>query len=103
MISALKQNFSAFIERNDFTQRRIRDVEGPFPFCYGDRRFKSQLAQFFPTRPFRFLAIEKANGISSGVGEAKVVVFIERDAERFDERLLAFCRAGEPAREASET
>src|SRR6185369_11935753 len=71
-------------------------------FGHRHRGSKPDAPGLAPTRPFLFRAIVITDRVGASVGEAKIVVFIQADAEGFEQRFVAFIRAGDPMAEAGE-
>jgi hypothetical protein len=102
MIGYLEPQFAVFAKDNDFAQSRIRHKERAISFCNRYGREKAHWTNLFPTMPLPGFPIVKANGVSAGIREAKVLIFVERQAERFLQHIGSSSAAGQPSPEARE-
>jgi hypothetical protein len=102
VIRGFKNQFPGFIESDDPAQAGIGDVENFFAVNRGHRRDKMPRANFIPALEFLFCPVVKANGISASVSQAKVVILVQGEAERFHEGFVALLGAGQPMAESFE-
>jgi hypothetical protein len=100
VIGDLETQFAVVGESDDLCKSRIRNEECPVSFGNSDRGEEPDWANLFPTMPFSSLTIVKANGVGARIGDAKILVFVEGEAERLLEDIDGFAAAGEPLSKA---
>jgi len=102
VIANLKAQFALFAENDNLPQIGIADEERPVSFSDCDRGEKPDWANLFPAMPLSGLAIVEADRVGTGIGEAKVFIFVESEAEWFSEDIDGCPAPGEPLSEAFE-
>lgn len=71
-------------------------------FRNGNGAKESDLADFVPSAPFPGIPIIEANDVGTSIGQAKVLVFIERKAEGLPKDIGGFTTAGQPFSQPNE-